>query len=83
MVKREWVVVEAMELVKCIKEGIKVEEERSKITILESHSASQMTHIHASHTEFWMCKNTVGRKRYETSPWKRRLAFSWNLTEVH
>lgn len=34
-----------------------------------------MTHIHASHMEFWMCKNTVGRKRYETSPWKRRLAF--------
>lgn len=45
-------VVEAMELVKCVKEGIKLEEERLKIKILESHSASQMTHIHASHMEF-------------------------------
>lgn len=45
-------VVEAMELVKCVKEGIKLKEERSKIKILESRNASQMIHIHASHMEF-------------------------------
>lgn len=42
-------VVEAMELVKCVQEGIKVDKERSKITILESHSASQMTHPCITH----------------------------------
>lgn len=30
-----------------------------------------------------MYKHTIGRRWYEKSPWKCRLAFSWNFTEVH